>query len=147
MKALQQLGENLVKLPIDKINKIEMPEELRDAIFLAKTLKKHEAKRRQMHYIGTFMRKIDLEPIRAILDDINRGSKSESRALHKLEKWRNDLISGKEGAMGDVLNEFPGVDRQHIRQLIRNAGKEKEKDLPPKSSRALFKYLKEQISQ
>ncbi len=147
MRALQQLGEDVVHLPVDRINKIEMPEELREAVLLARTLKKHEARRRQMQYVGTLMRKIDSEPIKNFVDNINSGSKKEARAFHKLEKIRDDLLAGKEGAMSDVLNGFPGADRQHIRQLIRNAGKEKEKVLPPKSSRALFKYLKELTSE
>ena len=147
MKALQQLGERLVKLPTDRINKIEMPEELREAILLARTLKKHEARRRQMQYIGTLMRKIDSEPIKCFVEDVNSGSKYEARAFHKLEKLREDLINGREGAMEQVLEKYPVVDRQHLRQLVRNALKEKEKEQPPKASRALFRYLKELSSE
>jgi ribosome-associated protein len=147
MQDLQRLGESIVKLPLDRINKIEMPEELRDAILLARTLKKHGAMRRQMQYIGTLMRKIDTEPIRRFVDDINRGSKNESREFHKFEKLRDDLMNGREGAMEQVLEIYPGVDRQHLRQLVRNAVKEKEKEQPPKASRALFRYLKELTSE
>jgi len=93
------------------------------------------------------MRKIDAEPIRCFIEDINSGSKMESRFFHKLGKWRDELLAGKEGVMDDILSEIPGADRQHLRQLIRNAAKEKEKDLPLKSSRALFKYLKELTSE
>jgi ribosome-associated protein len=147
MKSLQLLGETIVKLPVDRINKIDMPDVLREAVLLARTLTKHEARRRQMQYIGTLMRKIDAEPIRRFVGDINRGSKNESRKFHKLEKLRDDLINGKEGAMEQVLEIYPGVDRQHLRQLVRNVVKEKEKEQPPKASRALFRYLKELTSE
>lgn len=147
MQDLQRLGESIVKLPLDRINKIEMPEELRDAILLARTLKKHGAMRRQMQYVGTLMRNVDTEPIRCFIDNIKIGSKDESRTFNKLEKWRDDLVNGKDGVMDCVLNELPGVDRQHIRQLVRNAVKEKEKEQPPKASRALFRYLKELTSE
>ena len=143
MQDLQRLGESIVKLPLDRINKIEMPEELRDAILLARTLKKHGAMRRQMQYVGTLMRCVNTEPIKYFIDNIKLGSKDESRAFNKLEKWRDDLVNGKEGVMDCVLNELPGVDRQHIRQLVRNAVKEKKKELSPKASRGLFKYLRE----
>jgi ribosome-associated protein len=147
MQDLQRLGESIVKLPLDRINKIEMPEELREAILLARTLKKHGAMRRQMQYVGTLMRNVDTEPIRSFIDNIKIGSKDESRTFNKLEKWRDDLVNGKAGVMDCVLNELPGVDRQHIRQLVRNAVKEKEKVRPPKASRALFRYLKELTSE
>ncbi len=147
MKSLQLLGETIVKLPVDRINKIVMPDVLREAVLLAKTLTKHEARRRQMQYIGTLMRKIDAEPIRRFVDDINRGSKEESREFHKFEKLRDDLMNGRESAMEQVLEIYPGVDRQQLRQLVRNAVKEKEKEQPPKASRALFRYLRELTSE
>ena len=56
-------------------------------------------------------------------------------------------MNGKDGVMDCVLNKLPGVDRQHIRQLVRNAVKEKDKEQPPKASRALFRYLKELTSE
>ena len=119
MQDLLRLGESIVKLPLDRINKIEMPEELRDTILLARTLKKHGAMRRQMQYVGTLMRNVDTEPIRCFIDNIKLGSKYESRTFNKLEKWRDDLVNGKDGALDCVLNELPGVDRQHIKQLVK----------------------------
>ena len=147
MKELQRLGESLVKLPLERINIIEMPDELRDAVLHPTTIKKHEAKRRQMQYVGTLMRNVDVEPIRAYISNMDLGSKDASRALKKIEMWRDDLVNGKEGALECVLNELHGADRQHIRQLVRNAVKENEKGAPPKSSRALFRYLRELISE
>lgn len=147
MKELQRFGESLVKLPLERINKIEMPEELRDAILHARTLKKHEARRRQMQYVGTLMRNVDVDPIRSYIDNINLGSKDESRVFNKIETWRDDLVKGKEGAIECVLNELPGADRQHLRQLVRNAVKESEKGFSPKSSRALFRYLRELMTE
>lgn len=142
MQSLQQLGESLVDLPVEKINRVEIPEILREAVLLARTLKKHGARRRQLQYIGTLMREVDAEPIRAFLENIDRGSKEETRAFQRLEKCRDELVDGSSGAADRVLAEFPGADRQHIRQLVRNAVREREKQQPPKSSRALFKYLK-----
>ena len=64
MIALQSLGEQLVVLALDQISKIEMPQELREAVIFAKTLKRNETRRRQMQYIGALMRDADPEPIR-----------------------------------------------------------------------------------
>jgi len=141
MRRLQQMGEKLVQLPGEKISRVEMPEVLREAIHLAKTLKTHEARRRQMQYIGTLMRKVDVDPIRAFLQDLERGSRKAVHAFHRLEKLRDDLIADPAGAVDRVLAVFPDADRQHVCQLVRNAVREREKERPPKSSRALFKYL------
>ena len=96
-----------------------------------------------MQYIGTLMRAVDPEPIRRFVEEAGSNSKEQSIAFHKIEKWRDELIAGKNGVLDDVVREFPEADRQHIRQLVRNALKENEKEKTPRSSRALFKYLKE----
>ena len=39
------------------------------------------------------------------------------------ETWRERLLAGGEPAMDAFLTEYPGVDRQRVRQLVRNAQK------------------------
>jgi len=143
MQALQALGEQLVELPLGQINKIRMPEDLRQAVLFAKSLKRNETRRRQLQYIGTLMREADPEPIQKALDAIHRGQSLESRLFQELEQLRDGLIDGKESSMEKALNRFPDADRQRLRQLAGNARKEKEGDKPPRSFRALFRYLKE----
>ena len=63
---MQALGEKLVELSADQIKKIDMPMELRDALFFAKTINKGEARRRQLQYIGVLMRKADPGPFRRL---------------------------------------------------------------------------------
>jgi ribosome-associated protein len=62
MTALQDLGEELVELSRERLAKIDMPERLRDAILDAQRITKHEARRRQMQYIGKIMRDVDAAP-------------------------------------------------------------------------------------
>jgi ribosome-associated protein len=45
--------------------------------------------------------------------------------------------------MDNVLTRYPGADRQHLRQLIAAAIKERDADKPPASARKLFRYLRE----
>ncbi len=81
MLALQSLGEQLVLLTSTQISSIEMLQELREAVLFAKTLKKREARRRQMQYIGTLMRDADPEPIRKGLDGISRGRRHDAPSV------------------------------------------------------------------
>lgn len=142
MLALQSLGEELVSLTPDQIRKIEMDQDLREAVLFAKTLKKHEARRRQMQHIGAIMRTVDSEPIRKALHEINHGRSLDAQLFRQLEKWRDALVDGNDDLLEDIALRFPDADRRHLRQLVLNARKERDGDKPPQSSRALFKYLR-----
>jgi ribosome-associated protein len=140
-EGLQKLGEKLVKLSNQQLEDIDMPEEIREAVEFAGTLKSHGARRRQMQYIGTLMRKIDPGTIQEAIGDIEEGGYRKAQAFKETEKWRDELIAGNKGLMEDILDKYPAADRQQLSQLIRNAIKEKEKNKPPKLSRILFRYL------
>ncbi len=143
MLALQALGERLVGLAADQISKIEMPPELREALLFMATIKKGEARRRQLQYIGALMREVDPEPIEKALDTIARGELQDAEQFRKLERWRDELIKGNDALQEEILNLFPGCDRQALRRQVLNARKEREHGKPPKASRALFRFLKE----
>jgi ribosome-associated protein len=141
MLALQALGERLAELSSDRIKKIEVPVELRDALLMCKTIGKGEARRRQLQYIGALMREADTEPIEKALDALDRGDRQGELRFKELERWRDALIDGNDDLMGEILGRFPGADRQTLRQLVLNARKEREGQRPPKASRALFRFL------
>lgn len=143
MLGLQSLGEQLVELGPDRLKRIEMPQDLRDAVLFARKLKRGEALRRQLQYIGALMRDADPEPIQKALDEIGRGQRAEAQLFRKLEQWRDDLLEGNDQIQEVIITHFPDADRQRLRQLVLNARREKEENKPPKSSRALFRYLRE----
>jgi ribosome-associated protein len=142
MLALQSLGEQLVVLTPDQISKIEMPQDLREAVLFARTLKKREHWRRQMQYIGTLMRDADPEPIRKAVDQISRGLGHDAQLFRELEHWREGLIDGNDELFEDIVTHFPDADRKRMRRLALDARKEREENKPPKASRALFRYLR-----
>ena len=142
MHALQELGEALVALSPERLSKIAMPENLRDAVLEAHRLHKHEALRRQMQYIGRLMRDTDPVPIRAALDALNGVSRAETARLHRLERLRTRLLED-EGVLGEIADTYPGADLQRLRQLRRNAIREHEQNRPPRSFREVFHMLKD----
>lgn len=143
MTALQKLGEELVNLSPAKLAKIPMPEQLQEAVMLARRLKNREGKRRQLQYIGKIMRVIDSDAIQQALDSFHHESLAFRQHFHRLENWRDRLISEGDRAMEDLLVEIPELDRQHLRQLIRQAQKEASQNKPPAASRKLFQYLRD----
>jgi ribosome-associated protein len=143
MEDLQALGEELVALSSDRVKKIEIPENLRDAVREAQRMTRpDEAKRRQMQYIGKLMRSVDVEPIRAALALVRGESASETAKLHRLERLRSEFMS-EEKVLQEIAALYPTVDMQHLRSLRRAALKEQEQNKPARSYRAIFQLLKE----
>jgi ribosome-associated protein len=65
----------------------------------------------------------------------------DTAMFHQLETWRDQLLQNSPTVMDELLTRFPGLNIQHVRQLVRNAEKETSRQKPAKSARILFKYL------
>ena len=142
MTALQDLGAELVALSKERLAKIDMPERLRDALLDAQRFTKHEARRRQMQFIGKLMRDIDAAPLQAAMDEIKGVSEAANIRQHRLERLRTRLMED-EAVFAEVARDFPAADVQHLRQLRRNALKEAQQGKPPRAYRELFRELRE----
>lgn len=145
MTALQKLGAELVAEPKERVKRVPMPEDVRDAILACQLIKDHEGRRRQLQYVGKKMRTLDEEEIAAIqktLDSWKGASKAETAAMHALERRREKLLSD-DSALTDLRADHPEIDVQHLRTLIRNARKEQAENKPPKAYRELFQILKQ----
>ena len=143
MLALQKLGAQLVELNEQQLQTMRLPETLLEAVQEARRLlTKHEAKRRQMQYIGRLMRDLDAAPIRDRLDEWKGQGREHTAQLHALERWRDELLAGDQ-ALERFLGKYPSADSQQLRSLIRNARREQGAALPPKSYRELFRVLRE----
>lgn len=142
MDALQKLGEELVGLKPSVLDKFPLSEDLAQAIKDAQRFK-NEAKRRQLQYIGKVMRNVDPEPIQAALDKVRNKHSQATAELHKLEQLRDRVVAEGDAAISEVMEMYPEADRQRLRQLARQANKEKSANKPAKSSREIFQILKE----
>lgn len=140
--ALQDLGAALVELPAERLAKIEMPDSLRLAVQDARRITKHEARRRQMQYIGKLMRSADPAPIQAALDAIAGVSAAENQRMHRLERLRVQLLDDETAALSEIVAAYPRVDLQQLRQLRRSALKEREQSKPPRAFREIYRLLK-----
>lgn len=141
-EALKKLGEKLVDLTKAKLDKIPLEDALLEAVNLAQRLQK-EARRRQLQYIGKLLRGMDVEPIQAALEKLENKHQQQQAMLHKLELLRDELVAKGDDVLTDFLTDYPQADRQHLRNLIRTASKEKEQNKPAKAYREIFQYLKE----
>ncbi len=145
MTALQKLGEELIAEPRDRVKRVPMPEDVRDAILECQLIKDHEGRRRQTQYVGKKMRSLEPDEIAVIqkmLDSWKGASKSETAALHAIERKRDKLLTDDK-ALTQLLEDNPELDAQQLRTLIRNARKEQAENKPPKAYREIFQILKQ----
>lgn len=156
---LQKLGESLLTLRADLMQRLQLPEKLLEALADARRITNFEGKRRQMQYLGKLMRGLDedaLQAIRDALDEQRQGSASEALALHRAEQWRDKLIESDE-ALREWLAAYPETDTQQLRALIRQARKDSPRDqdavsrgLAPRHGRAyreIFQIVRQQLEQ
>ena len=145
MLALRDLGKQLIASPDSWLDELPLGDRLKKEVINAKRFSKG-ALRRQLIFIEKLMREEDTDLIRQHLEDLQRPHEADTEQFHELEKWRDKLLGGDNDLLEELLDQHASLDRQHIRQLIRNTNKEKKLNKPPKSSRALFKYLRDSVS-
>lgn len=141
VEELQKLGAALVNLPPAQLESLALPDVLRKAVLDAQRITSHEARRRQIQYIGKVMGKVDPEPVRAALAAVDGQSAAARAQQRRLESWRERLI-GDDGALTEYAGTHPGADLQALRTLIRNARKEIAESRPPRAQRELFRALR-----
>lgn len=140
--AQQALGVRLTELPKDKLLKLNLPEDLVTAVLETKKITANGAIRRHRQYLGRLMREIDTAPITEQLARWDGKHTAENAYFHGLERWRDRLINDA-NALSEFMALHPATDSQQLRTLIRNAQKEHAANKPPKSSREIFKLLRE----
>jgi ribosome-associated protein len=143
LQVLLDLGRKMIALPKVQRKKLPLTEEMQDALVLADKIKnKHEAFKRHVHYIAKLMRDEDLEGINQGFELIANKHQQESLKFTMREEVRDSLIAGKYD-VEQLLTEAPTMERQKLRQLIRQAAKEVKAEKPTKSYRDLLAYIKE----
>lgn len=141
MQRLQALGESLIDLPDSELASIPVPQKLLDAIRDARRANKRGALHRQKQYIGRVMREIDAEPISDYMEHRAERTRADVARFHRAEEWRDRLLDCGDAALGELLEEYPEADRQHLRQLVRQAQQERKREAPPATARKLFRYV------
>ena len=140
--ALQALADELVRLSPSQLASVPLADDLRDAVTSARELSRG-AYRRPVRYLGRLLRDTDVAPIRSAVDAHRSASHEDKARRKRLERWRERLMEEGDAAVAELLDEYPSADPQQLRQLLRNAHKEREAGRLPRSFRELFRFLRE----
>ncbi len=145
-ERLQEIGVELVALPLAKLNTIPLQDPLKQAILDAKRIKGHGAIRRQAQLIGKLMLRADNQAIIEAYEALHAEAEGNTAHFHEIELWRDRFLSCEVNLLGEAIDEFlrlyPNTDRGTLEELTKKAVL--EKDYHPKTGafKALFRFLR-----
>jgi len=143
--AVLALAHEVVATPYARLQQLNLSDDVLAAAHDAQRITAQIAKKRAVGFLAKKLRREDddaLLALRAALDHEKAGGRRETAALHRVEALRDELIEDGDEALTKLLDEYPHADRQHLRQLARNAREEKLKNRPPHAFRELFRELR-----
>lgn len=141
-QALQKLASDLVDLPASKLDKLPLDEDFKIAVVQARGMKK-SALKRQIRYLGGMLSKGDSEPLQLALANLQGAGQAATARMHRAERWRERLLTEGNDSLTALAKEYPQVDYQKLRLLVRNSLREKEQGKPPRRYRELYQFLHE----
>jgi ribosome-associated protein len=136
--ALQALGRELVECPDRIYKRLPLPDRVREGADLGRRLNRG-ALQRQLRHLAGVLETEDHATIRAALAAALVPDVNEVRRLHRLEQWRDRLLTEGDAALEA---EYPEAGRAELRQLVRSARQAVDPTMAARGARALFQTLK-----
>ncbi len=147
LARLQKMVVEIIDLGEGDRARLRLDDKFLAGVQRASAMKASSGRNREIKYLTKLLQEQDLEYISNWFDTRNSKHSEENRNFHALEKWRDRLISQGDVALEQYLQQFPHVDRQQIRSLIRNAIREKDGGKPAGAGKKLFRQLRENAAE
>lgn len=145
MLALQELADRMSGLTNTELERLGVDAQLRAVVAELRRMKPSGARNRHLKYAMRFMQDSDLSQVQHYLDNRQSHQVEINQKFHALERWRDRLIEEGDDVLGELLDDHPSFDRQRLRQLIRDAQRERDSAKPTGAARKLFRYLREEM--
>jgi ribosome-associated protein len=146
--AVQDLGEELIRMRDNDLDALNLPETLVDAVREARRITSRGGLARQRQYIGKLMRDIDPEPIRDFLASRHKIDARETERFKRVEEWRERLITEGAPALEELERSRPGLDRDEWARRLSAAQQERARTgATGNASRELFRALRALLDQ
>jgi len=143
--ALQTLADRMTALSDGELARLGVEETLRQAIAQARDMRPSGARNRQLKYCVRYMEWQALEQVRAYLEDQHSQRVAANRRIHRIEHWRDHLVDNGDHGLEELFGLHGHLDRQRVRQLCRDAVREKETGKPAGAGRRLYRFLRDQL--
>jgi ribosome-associated protein len=142
--ALQGLAQRLVALPRPELERLALSEATWAAIDETSRIKDLRALRRHYKRIAKLLVGEDVRAVASLMDERDGLKQAAAARHHRLERWRDRLIAEGDAALGELLAECPGADRQRLRALIRAAQRGKQQGRAD-AARRLYRWLRDEL--
>lgn len=147
--AVRSLVETLAALSVEQRARLELTEDLRDALALLDRTGARGARKRQVGFIAKRLRRQDTTELEAALETLQQGARGELRAHHLAERWRDRLIGSADpdALLAPLIRDYPSLDRQRARHWIRAAREAAQNTAVPRNAprakRELYRLIRE----
>ena len=143
--ALQGLAKELSELHDSVWVSYKLSDDMLEELKELKQIQQHGAKKRQLKRVAKLLRGEDISAAQHAVENAKKQHADVNAAFHKVELWRNKLVAENRDALTEFLSLYGEVNAQELNQLVRNAKQELAKGKSPKSSKLLFKLIRETI--
>jgi ribosome-associated protein len=143
-RDLQDLAERLVSLPRTDLERLGLSQATWAAIEEKDRIKDRRALRRHYKRIAKLLAREDLAAAQALMGEKDRLTEEAAVRHHRVERWRDRLLDEGDVALGELLSERPGLDRQQLRTLVRAARRDRARGKPD-GARRLFRLLRDEL--
>lgn len=140
--ARTDLVEKMTILTDRELERLGLPADVIEEVARVRAIKPSSARKRQLKHCVKYLQDADLSQVELYLEDRHSQQVEVNQALHRLERWRDRLVAEGDEAMQELLSELPTLDRQRLRQLVRDAQREREQGKPAGAGRKLFRHLR-----
>jgi ribosome-associated protein len=140
-QAVQALADRLVAAPDATITALELPERLHDAVMLARRIRGGGALVRQKQFVAKLMRGMDLEPIRAALQEQEAEQLLDARLFREVEQWRDRILEEGASAVEAIAAAHPALATEEFRLLAAAAREDRRMGRSRGSARELFRAI------
>lgn len=139
--AVNKLGLRLTRLSLRDLDRLALPERLREEIDVSQQLKP-KSRGRQNRLIGQLLRAEDHEAIQQRLELLNRDQRDGVRHEQVTENWLMRFMEEGDVAVEALITDYPHADRQRLRMLTRSAQQDPAAKKTKRARRELLRAIR-----
>ncbi len=133
------LADALAELPRTIADKLALPEPIPASLERARSTTAPVARKRHLKHLAGLLRLLEEEEIEAIEEALVHGDRASSERGRRAARWRDRLVEEGETAVPELLEAWPQVDVQRLRQALRRARRQED----ARAWRMLLEVIKE----
>lgn len=139
--AINKVGLQLTRLSLRDLDRLELPERLREEIERSQRLKSR-SRGRQNRLIGQLLRAEDHEAIQQRLELLKNHQRDGVRHEQVTERWLLRLMEEGDSAVERLIADYPDADRQRLRMLTRSAQQDPAAKKTKRGRRELLRSIR-----